>query len=52
MSIRLSTKRDRLSDIKGVRIGRKIEQIMIGVGSTLVSVRDISVFVWNVQWVR
>lgn len=48
MSIRLNTKRDRLSDIKCVRIGRKLEEIMIGVGSTLVSV---SFFVWKVQWV-
>lgn len=38
VSIRLNTKRDRLSDVKGVRIGRKLEQITIDVGSTLVSV--------------
>lgn len=49
VSVRLNTKRNRLSDVKGVQIGRKLEQIMIGVGSALVSV---SFFVWNVQWVR
>lgn len=35
VSIRLNTKWDRLSDGKGVRTGRKLEQIMIGVESSL-----------------